>query len=93
MYRDSVSCGFLGGMTDTNCVQVQSQGQGGRPGAFSGRGRTLAGDAPPQDAPQMPQAPTQPPEQTVHTITFYTNGIFTVDDGTPKNSMIHGLAF
>lgn len=61
-------------------MQVQSQGS--RPGAFSGRGRTLAGDAPPQDAPP---APAQVPEQSVHTITFYTNGIFTVDDGTETN--------
>ena len=71
---------------------MQSQGQGGRSGAFSGRGRTLAGDAPEQDAPQAPQAPTQPPEQTMHTITFYTNGIFTVDNGTPVISIMHGLS-
>ena len=54
-----------------------------RPGAFSGRARTLASDAAPEPAPAAAAAAAQVPEQAVHTITFYTNGIFTVDDGEP----------
>ena len=52
-----------------------------RSGAFSGRARTLASDAAPEPAPAAAAAAPQVPEQAVHTITFYTNGIFTVDDG------------
>ena len=57
-----------------------------RSGAFSGRARTLANDAAPEPAPAAAVAAPQVPEQTVHTITFYTNGIFTVDDGEPLAS-------
>ena len=57
-----------------------------RSGAFSGRARTLASDAAPEPAPAAAAAAPQVPEQAVHTITFYTNGIFTVDDGAPKPS-------
>ncbi|CAK0785425.1 hypothetical protein CVIRNUC_008634 [Coccomyxa viridis] len=52
-----------------------------RSGAFSGRARTLASEASPEPAPAAAAAAPQVPEQAVHTITFYTNGIFTVDDG------------
>lgn len=50
-------------------------------GAFSGTARTLAGDAP--AAPADEAGPSQPaaPQPVAHTITFYANGIFTVDDG------------
>ena len=45
----------------------------------AGRSRTLAGgEAPAQAAPLL--AP-QMPQTTAHTITFFANGIFTVDDG------------
>ena len=47
-------------------------------GAFSGRARTLAGGHPAPAAPQ-PQAALQQP--IVHTITFYNEGVFTVNDG------------
>ena len=57
-----------------------------RSGVFSGRARTLGADAAPEPAPAAAAAAPQVPEQTVHTITFYTNGIFTVDDGEPTTS-------
>ncbi|KAK9811242.1 hypothetical protein WJX72_000506 [[Myrmecia] bisecta] len=50
-------------------------------GAFSGTARTLAGDAP--VAPAQALAPASQP--VVHTITFYNNGIFVVDNGEPRH--------
>ena len=50
-------------------------------GAFTGQSRTLAGGpaAPPAATPSAPSAPSSQP--IVHTITFYSDGVFTVDDG------------
>ncbi len=51
-------------------------------GAFSGAARTLAaGDAP--AAPAQPEGEPEAagPASIVHTITFYADGQFTVDDG------------
>ena len=50
-------------------------------GAFTGQSRTLAGGpaAPPAATPSAPSAPSSQP--IVHTITFYNDGVFTVDDG------------
>ena len=49
-------------------------------GAFTGRSNTLAGgpSAPESGPAQSAQTPTQP---IVHTITFYSNDVFTVNDG------------
>lgn len=50
-------------------------------GAFTGQSRTLAGGpaAPLAASPSAPSAASAQP--IVHTITFYSNGVFTVDDG------------
>lgn len=45
----------------------------------AGRSRTLAGGEPPAQA--APHVTTQAPQTTTHTITFFANGIFTVDNG------------
>ena len=52
------------------------------PERFSGTARTLGG-AGGSAAEAKPPADAEPaaPEPVVHTITFYDNGIFTVDDG------------
>ena len=54
-----------------------------RSGAFSGASRTLggAGASAAAAAPAAADAEPAAPEPVVHTITFYENGIFTVDDG------------
>lgn len=65
--------------------------QSSRSGAFSGRGRTLAGDAPAEEEAPAAQAPAQAPEQMVHTITFFQNGVFTVDDG--ERAAFHSASF
>lgn len=52
--------------------------------AFQGRARTLAGGAEPAaevSEPEASAASSNPNAPVVHTITFYQNGIFTVDDG------------
>ncbi len=58
--------------------------QEGRSSAFQGRARTLAG-GPEAAAAAEPDAAAavDPSRPIVHTITFYLNGIFTVDDGMP----------
>ena len=49
-------------------------------GAFAGQGRTLAGGPAPSAAgPSQPSPASQQP--IVHTITFYNEGVFTVNDG------------
>ena len=49
-------------------------------GAFSGQARTLAGGpAAPLATPPEAQGASQQP--IVHTITFYNEGVFTVNDG------------
>ena len=45
----------------------------------AGRSRTLAGGDPLAQA--APSVASQVPQTTTHTITFYANGIFTVDNG------------
>ena len=65
--------------------------QQSRSSAFVGRARTLAGNAEPASdaAAQDAAAPASDPNApVVHTITFYQNGIFTVDDGTASLHMI-----
>ena len=47
-------------------------------GAFTGQARTLAGGPAPTSAAE-PAAESQQP--IIHTITFYNEGVFTVDDG------------
>ena len=69
----------MGVQAEQDMFHAQEPPQSSRTGAFTGRGRTLAGDAPPQEAPTA--GGPAPPAQLVHTITFYTNGIFTVNDG------------
>jgi hypothetical protein len=76
---------------------LAAAGGGRSQGAFQGTARTLAGDGPAQQAGQQPaegtppggaaQAPggaADPQQPIVHTIAFYSNGIFTVDDGRDK---------
>ena len=84
----SVSCSTL---NDTNRKAVtaaaschRQRAAPSRSGAFSGAARTLGGagaSAPPAAAPAAEDAEPAAPEPVVHTITFYENGIFTVDDG------------
>ncbi|EIE21930.1 SEP-domain-containing protein [Coccomyxa subellipsoidea C-169] len=51
-------------------------------GVFTGTARTLAGgDVAPEPAPAP--ADGQPP-RIVHNISFYANGVFTIDDGEPR---------
>lgn len=68
----------MGVQAKQDMFHAQEPLQSSRTGAFTGRGRTLAGDASPQQAPTA--GGPVPPAQLVHTITFYTNGIFTVND-------------
>ena len=50
--------------------------------AFTGRSRTLAGgDAPAEAAAGGGGAEEEAPREKAITITFYRNGVFTVDDG------------
>ena len=49
-------------------------------GAFTGQSRTLAGG--PADTPSAPAASSSQP--VVHTITFHSNGVFTVNEGEGK---------
>ena len=60
-------------VTHGRCV-----GTGG--GAFSGQSRTLAGE-PSSAAPAAAEAAEPPTQPIVHTITFYSNEVFTVNDG------------
>lgn len=61
---------------EARCL-VQSAG-----GAFSGAARTLAaGDAPAAPAQPEGEPEAAAPASIVHTITFYADGQFTVDDG------------
>ena len=53
------------------------QAPAGGTAAFSGAAHTLAGGAVPAQA----QAAAGPPPPITHTIAFYANGVFTVDDG------------
>lgn len=59
---------------------------GPRPSAFTGAARTLAGPEPPA-APAAAASQAQQAQQgpVTHTITFYGNGVFTVDDGEPRS--------
>ena len=53
-----------------------------RSGAFSGTARTLGGaDGSAEEAKPPEEAAPAAPEPVVHTITFFDNGVFTVDDG------------
>ena len=56
-----------------------------RSSAYQGRARTLAGGAEPAAEAAAPEASAaaDPSTPVVHTITFYLNGVFTVDDGAP----------
>ncbi len=55
-------------------------------GVFTGTARTLAGgDVAPEPAPAP--ADGQPP-RIVHNISFYANGVFTIDDGACASSML-----
>ena len=50
-------------------------------GAFTGQSRTLAG-GPAETPAATPSAPAASSSQPiVHTITFYSNGVFTVNEG------------
>ena len=73
---------------------LAASGGGRSQRAFQGTARTLAGDAPAQQAAQQPEgaplggsagqaagAAGSAQQPIVHTIAFYSNGIFTVDDG------------
>ena len=54
--------------------------------AFQGRARTIGGQAEPvaeAAEPATRAASDAPGAPVIHTITFYLNGIFTVDNGTP----------
>ena len=77
-------------------LQAAQPGPSRRPGAFQGSARTLGGEAA-QPEPGAPAAAAgadaaqQQPQAIVHTIAFYSNGIFTVDDGGPGALYHHVL--
>jgi UBX domain-containing protein 1 len=54
---------------------------------FSGMARTLAGGDTPAEPAAEPagEPPAAAPAAVVHTITFYADGQFTVDDGEPRD--------
>ncbi|DBA76970.1 hypothetical protein WJX77_003686 [Trebouxia sp. C0004] len=70
------------GATEGSIADLQQPSSSGG-GAFTGQARTLAG------GPATPAAPSQSAETSqqpiVHTITFFNEGVFTVNDGEPRN--------
>ncbi|KAL3141421.1 hypothetical protein ABBQ32_004990 [Trebouxia sp. C0010 RCD-2024] len=72
------------GASEGSIADLQQPSSSGG-GAFTGQSRTLAGGsaAPPAATPAAPSPASSQP--IVHTITFYSNQVFTVDDGEPRS--------
>ncbi|KAL0025359.1 hypothetical protein WJX79_011059 [Trebouxia sp. C0005] len=72
------------GATEGSITDLQQPSSSSGGGAFTGQARTLAGGpAAPAAAPSQSAAASQQP--IVHTITFYNEGVFTVNDGEPRD--------
>lgn len=83
--------GAVDGRSEDLHPQGEGSGSGGQ-GAFTGTARTLAGGnlggAGPTQAAAAAGAGAaagQPQGPLAHTITFYRNGVFAVDDGEPRS--------
>ena len=74
------------GARDGTAADLGGGGSGsGRPAAFTGAARTLAGvDAPVDAAAAAPAAAAPPPPPPPTVITFYDDGVFTVGDAPPR---------
>lgn len=65
-----------------NESDMKPGGDSGGVRAFSGRARTLSGEQRPPATPQSGGGSGSEP--AAHVITFYANGVFTVNDGEPR---------